>query len=510
MTHAKLHSRYQPQAEADRYIGALAIRPDVDCCIFIEPGLGYLVQALQQRRPECRIAVLHADSSFREAEVLCPGVPAWYPDSGIGVQEFLESAIPDTAVVQIIEWKPSIAAVGEGCLALVRESAEFAKRAAASRRTGAAFGRRWLRNFFRNLAIVQETLLYRAMDTPVVITGSGPSLEAALPQIREHRDGLFVMAASSSLPALAAAGIVPDMIVSTDGGGWALLHLHACFRNQDVPVQSRLTAEKNRLTTPAVLMRPSLTATKNRLTVPITLASPTMLALGLTAAIPSQCAALPVLPISDGSLWQSIALNAVGIPSALVPQRGTVTASALELAMALSTGGIYLAGMDLAVSDIRSHARPYGFDHLFFGTASRLRPVYSQCFARSGDIRAGGSHDVYAAWFNSRLASWPERIFSLGGNHAALENALPTRSLEGGRGNDGNVFKAVAVPGSPQGRCDRAFEALADALGKEQYAATLAGELAPLLFPSHKEVSPGDIVEALRHIAARYRGQAGG
>ena len=504
MTHAKLHSRYQPQAEADRYIRALAIRPDADSFILIEPGLGYLVQALRQLRPECRIAVLHADSSFREAEVLCPDVPAWYPDSGTGVQEFLESAIPDTAVVQIIEWKPSIAAFGEGCLALVRESAEFAKRAAASRRTGAAFGRRWLRNFFRNLAIVQETLLYRTMDTPVVITGSGPSLEAALPQIREHRDGLFVMAASSSLPALAAAGIVPDMIVSTDGGGWALLHLHACFRSQDVPVQFRLTAEKNRLTTPAVLTWPSLTSVETKLTVPTTLA------LAFTAAIPSQCAAFPVLPISDGSLWQSIALNAVGIPSALIPQRGTVTASALELAMALSTGGIYLAGMDLAVSDIRSHARPYGFDHLFFGTASRLRPVYSQCFARSGDIRAGGSHDVYAAWFNSRLASWPRRIFSLGGNHAAFENALPARPLEGGKRNDDSVFKAVAVPGSPQGRCDRAFEALADALGKEQYAATLAGELAPLLFPSHKEVSAGEIVEALRCIAARYRGQAGG
>ncbi|MDR1858946.1 MAG: DUF115 domain-containing protein [Treponema sp.] len=470
---ARLHSRYQPQAEADRYMGALAIRPDAEYFIFIEPGLGYLIQALKRLRPESKAVVLHVGSGFREAQCLCPDVPAWYPDSGIGVQEFLGGEIPDTATVQIIEWKPSVGVFGDSCLRLARESAEFAKRAAASRRTGAAFGRRWLRNFFRNMELLREAVLYKAMNAPVVITGSGPGLEAALPQILLRREGLFVMAASSSVPALAAGGIVPDMVVSTDGGGWALLHLHACFRRQDLP-------------------------------------RPALLALGLTAAIPSQCSAVPILPISDGSLWQSIALNAAGIPSALVPQRGTVTATALELAMALSDGGIFLAGMDLSLSDIRSHARPYGFDHIFFGSASRFRPVYSQYFARSSDIRAGGSHEVYAAWFNSRLSAWPRRIYSLGGNHVVFEKGLPTKPLEAGGRSGGGVFKAVAVQSPPQSRRRLAFEALAAALGEERYSATLAGELAPLLFPAQKQASAAEITEALRDIAARYGGLAGG
>jgi hypothetical protein len=141
----KLHSRYQPQAEADRYIAALNIRQGVDYFILVEPGLGFLIQALKNIHPESKTVILHADNCFRDAH--SPQVPAWYPDSEISVQEFLEKEIPEAATIQIIEWKPAIRVFGDFCLALVRESADFIRRAAASRRTGAAFGRKWVRNF---------------------------------------------------------------------------------------------------------------------------------------------------------------------------------------------------------------------------------------------------------------------------------------------------------------------------------------------------------------------------
>ncbi|MDR0456714.1 MAG: DUF115 domain-containing protein [Treponema sp.] len=465
---SQLHSRYQPQLEADRYIEALNLRHDMEYFILIEPGLGYLIPSVQKHHPESKIIVLHADSGFRETEGRCPDVPMWFPDSGTGVQEFLEEKIPETASVRIIEWRPSLRIFGDKCLELVRESTEFIKRSEASRRTGAVFGRRWVRNFFRNTALLNRTILYRTMDTPIVITGSGPSLEAALPQIRAVRERVFVMAASSSLPALAAGGIAPDMVISTDGGGWALLHLHACFRGEETP----------------------------------------MLACTLSAAIPSQCSAIPLLPLNDGTVWQSMALRSLGIPSALIPQRGTVTASALELALLLSSGSIFLAGMDLAIPDIRSHARPYGFDYLFWGAASRLRPLYSQHFIRSCEIRAGGSHDVYAAWFKTRIASLSARIFSLGGNHAVLGNSLSQINTGGGRGGYKNFdhFKIMTLNGSAAERCNCAAETLIAALDDPQYAALLSGELAPLLFPLRTGVPAGEIAEELRSIAGRKHG----
>ena len=479
---AKLHSRYHPQAEAERYVTALELKPGVDYFIVIEPGLGYLVHALKKEHPESKAVVLHSDSCFRTSQEAL--LPTWYPDSAISVQEFLENEIPETASVHIIEWKPSVRVFGDSCLTLVRESAAFIKRAAASRRTGAAFGRKWLRNFFRNLTLLRDTVLYRAMEMPIVITGSGPSLESALPQILSCREGLFIIAASSSVMALSAGGIAPDMVCSTDGGGWALLHLHACFRGSAAPM------------TAAPMTAAPMTAAP-------------MLAMALTAAIPSQCSALPILPMSDGSLWQSMALSAAGIPSVVIPQRGTVTASALELAMALTSGNIFLAGMDLSVRDIQSHSRPYGFDHLFSGSASRFRPVYSQLFARSSDIRAGGSHDVYAAWFNSRLSSWPNRIFPLGGIHESLESRLPRLSLAtaGARRTSG-VFKAQAAKSAPHRK--QALLALTTALEEGQYAEALSDELRPLLFPSQPQASAKEIADALQDTTKKLWGEASG
>jgi hypothetical protein len=479
----RLHSRYGPQAEAARYIEALNPADDIDCFILIEPGRGYLIPALQKYRPAAKIVVLHVDSGFRETEALYPGVPMWFSDSGTTVQEFLEDNISEKFSTRIIEWRPSLNVYGESCLELVRESTAFIKRADASRKTVAAFGRRWVRNFFRNLSLLRNVVKYRPLNIPVVITGSGPSLESALPKIVAAREGVFILAASSSLPALAAYGIVPDMVISTDGGGWALLHLRACFRMGGM--------SSSKMSTPIM--------------------APPLLALTLSAALPSQCSAMPMLLMNDGTVWQSMALHSVGIPSAIVPQRGTVTASALELAAILGASSIFLAGIDLSIRDINSHVRPYGFDYLFFGTASRLRPEYSQRFIRSSEIRAGGSHNVYAAWFKKRIASgiytaWSGRLFSLGGNHPAFN--CPKMPLTGKK-RGGDPFKIITINGSPAQRCKKAVETLIAALNNPKYAIALTGELAPLLFPLNPEVLPEEVAQSLQDIARRYWGDHG-
>jgi hypothetical protein len=322
-------------------------------------------------------------------------------------------------------------------------------------------------------------------------------LEKALPQIRSAGDGIFIIAASSSLPALQAGGVTPDMVIGTDGGGWALTHLYSFFRSQS----------------------------KNF----------TTLALSLCAAVPSQCTDIPLLLLNDGSLWQSIALNAVGLPSVTIPQRGTVTASALDLAMILTAGGIFLAGMDLSVTDIKSHARPNGFDYLLYGCASRTLPVYSQTFKRSSDIKSGKSLEIYAEWFKSRIAAFPDRIFSLGGNHEVFENSLPKKPLiETGSKNltteytektlflcetlcssvvKYSSFKVVPANGSAQGRVKQAADALQASLNDPKFSTTLTDELAPLLYPSvdniaeNKTAVATEIAKFLCDTAERYGGK---
>jgi hypothetical protein len=218
------------------------------------------------------------------------------------------------------------------------------------------------------------------------------------------------------------------------------------------------------------------------------------------------------MALDDGSLWQRMILRGLGIPSLTIPQRGTVSAAALDLALALSSGNIFIAGVDLSLRDIRTHVRPYGFDPLFWEKASRFTPFYSQMFSRAGGIRRGGSHRIYASWFTGQAASWPDRIFSLGNNHEVfqtLKSWNPKRGEELKKGETvsgkGCFGEAAPAPGGIQAAWG--VKILIRALSAPALAETLEGELSPLLFPGRKTVPPQELAEAVLAVARPYLGE---
>ncbi|MCL2206346.1 MAG: DUF115 domain-containing protein [Treponema sp.] len=396
-----LHSRYNPQAEADRFINSLSnslsLGEKTRFFILIEPGLGYMVAPLKKKVPGAKIVALHAqahESALSKESGIQPPDSFWYPEMGISLQDFLEREIPDTLAseIRILEWRPALAVYGGEYLALIEKSAEFIKRIDASARTFNAFGKRWFRNFFKNLHIMRTVLRPPPLSIPLVVAGSGPSLEDTIPIFKEgaKNDEVFVLAASSSYAALAAAGVRPQMTITTDGGQWALFHLFECFRSSAFSENS--PGEK----------------------APV-------LAVLLTAALPSQCAGVPILPVSDGSLWQTLVLKEMNIPFVTLPQRGTVSASALDLAFTLTSGDIFIAGLDLDFKNIRCHARPYAFDRFLEESAFRLSPVHSQAFKRTRLLKAGGSYGIYAAWFKNQMRAYPRRLYSLGKNNEVFD-----------------------------------------------------------------------------------------
>lgn len=473
---AALHSRYDPRGEAERYINALNPDKETQYFILIEPGQGYLVPVLQEKYPEARIIALHVDRAFKRAAKE-PETAAWFFGDEPGVQQFLEQQIPDTEArsVRIIEWRPGIGVYGKKYLWLLSEAAAFIKRIDANKRTTRQFGKRWLGNFFRNLELLRVLARPKALEGPLLVTGSGPSLEENLPLIAglKKTGPLFVLAASSSVKALVQGGIIPDMLISADGGGWALIHLYECFRRKK-----------------AGDFRP-------------------LLAANLCAALPSQCSTLPILALNDGSLWQTLVFTGLGIPSLALPQRGTVSASALDLALLLSPGNIFLTGMDFSVQDIKTHARPYGFDPLFWGQSSRFTPFYSQIFRRAGEINRGESLKIYAAWFHKHLAAWPDRIFSLGNNSPVFQSLKPWNHPGGGLLNRPEKrpppYGKLWETASPAGiSASRGVKILAEALSVPSLAESLTGELAPLLFPDRNHVPAGELAEELTALARPY------
>jgi hypothetical protein len=461
-----LHSRYNPLGEAEKYINALELGEGLRFFILLEPGLGYCTAPLRKRFPKAKIIALHSSGFFpREELPLLQEFRAdaeWAPGRGPDLQDFLEGEIPDieASSIRIIEWRPALRIYGASYLRLLAETAEFIKRISANRRTLKGFGRRWLRNVFRNLHILGRTFSFSPGSLPVVVAGAGPGLEESIPLMaeRKKRGPLFVLAASSSVSALLAGNIVPDMIISTDGGSWARFHLYPAVRH--IPP------------------------------VPLTAA--------LTAALPSQCSAMPVLPLCDGSLWQRLILRKLSIPFVSLPQRGTVTASALDLAFSLTRGNVLLSGMDLAHRDIRTHARPYGLDRFQEEAATRLCPRYSQAFVRARGIAAGGNYGIYAAWFKKQLASYPKRLFSLGRN-----NPVFPPDAEGDSGSSVPVRLGYADAPRKTGDLRPLLSLI---LGAPETAETLRGELGPLLFPEKPDPTPKEVEEALLAIARPAHG----
>ena len=316
----------------------------------------------------------------------------------------------------------------------------------AGKRTTAHFGRKWIRNFFKNLKLLNKTLVYRQSSLPVIVTGSGPGLEQALPIIAKIQEYCIIIAASSSVQALSLHGIKPDLTITTDGGNWALKHLHSYTRTPD-------------------------------LYVPV--------AVNLSASLLSQLKSYAFLIINDNSFWQNIVLHELGLPSVIIPQRGTVTATALDLALLLSNANIYLAGMDFSNNDIRTHVKPYAFDNLFYGQANRLIPFYSVCFNRSFLLNEGGSMDIYSAWFKDKNISLAKRVYSLT-DHKIFDTMIP--QFDKSKKNTEEIFNIVKTNGNPDQFCQRGVNALLSALKDKKYSEQLKQELKALL-PSDQSIS---------------------
>ena len=453
-----LHSRYNPSGEAERYLDSLDLGPDIRFFILIEPGMGYLVAPLRLKFPKSKIISLHAKGA--PEKVLNENRPDafWHTGTSKSLRDFLEQEINDTEarLIKIIEWRPAMAIFKEAYLFLLSESLEFLKQADASARTLKQFGQKWFKNFFKNLIISTELFYPIPFSFPIIITGAGPSLEETIPLIRKERNNLLLMGVSSSVAALKAGGLEPDIIVSSDGGNWALLHLYECIRGK----------EKAKF------------------------------AITLNAALPSQCNNSSFLLISDGSLWQELILRRLGLPFIVLPERGTVSAAALDLAFALTDDMVFLTGVDLSHKDIQTHARPYSFDRIWEEKAGRFLPAYSQVFTRSGLIRTGGSNDIYASWFNRQLAAYPKRLFSLGANNPVFQ-AHKTSTFNSKKGEKNKpIWKTFSV-NFQNNSIKEVILYLNSALKNPLYTTKLTEELSPLIIPGKTHASKEELSESI-------------
>ncbi|MDR2445396.1 MAG: DUF115 domain-containing protein [Spirochaetaceae bacterium] len=460
-----IHSRYNPLTEAERYIVSLNLKANIQYIILVECGLCYLILPLRKKFPGAKIISLHA-SAFYRGKSAAPPDAEWLPGSPLNRGLFLENEIDDTESdkIKIIEWRPAADVYGEKYLNLIKDITTFVKRVDANKRTRSAFGRRWVKNVIKNCFLFNSatgmTLLTHC-DSDCIVAGAGPGLENAYGAIRRLvKGGALLIAVSSAVSALFHAGLRPDIIVACDGGNWALLHLFEVVR---------LFSKKGGRD---VLPSPAL-------------------AFNLSAALPSWCNVFNLLPFSDGTLFQNLVQKCFDMPPLSFPQRGTVGASALDLAFYVSGGTIYTAGIDFSHNDIRTHAKPYAFDKILFGTSNRMRPFYSLQFERAEMINSSGANRIYAEWFAAQ--NYRRKVYS-------VTDYTVIAGSGGGKNSVVKHFKKSSV----KNPVTRLITVLINALGSPEAGGKLTEELSGLLL-NGPPAAGSSLQKELLRIGLKYR-----
>jgi hypothetical protein len=374
-----LHSTRDPLREARRFLDE-RLKADPSGFIVLGSCLGYIESAIEERFPALPRYSIQYDDAFRGREVDSVN-EAWYPGSSEGLESFLLKRLDpaDLDGLDILDWPPAAQAYPEQaarCLASVKKAVLIMNGSANALQ---AFGPVCILNAARSAAFGRNYMKLKpaSLSNAIVIAASGPSLEDSLPELHENRSSYFLVALSSAARALAHSGIRPDLIVSSDPGYWAGLHLSG-LPWSDVPLAFPLSAR-----------------------VPLDILE-----------------SWPLVAIQGGNGFEASLAASLSLPAMALPESGTVAATALDLALRISCGPVAFCGLDLSSLDIRSHCRPHAFDHFIQGAAFRLSPAYSTAFAREAGSEKKGRYRIspqlstYAAYF-ARVARREERICAL-------------------------------------------------------------------------------------------------
>ena len=360
----RIHSAYDPKRESRRFLaGRLNDFRRGATVVIVGAGLGYLDQELKFQRPDLTILACHLLPELSSSISESPGILRWNPAQG-DVGRFILSHVGelDLPGLRVLEWEPSIRAAPEAAAAVTSALAAIIRRHSGNISATAVFGRRWLKNTLRNYAEIEYLAEPRRQSGTTVIAAAGPSLEDALPTLARERTHFHLWALPSAVKSLAAAGIRPDIIFSTDPGFWARLHW-------------RYFEER------------------------------CMVAMPFCSA-PPPVRPRGILLIREGALGESDLLGDTLWPAVHVPRAGSVAITAVEAWKRMADGPLVLAGLDFAWRDLTSHARPHTFDGWLAGFDSRVKPALSTAWEqalitaprRIGAYRSGSSLMTYRDW----------------------------------------------------------------------------------------------------------------
>ena len=262
------------------------------------------------------------------------------------------------------------------------------------------FGKRWVRNLSCNVNCIRDLpgvnrLSGLAAGFPVFLAAAGPGLDQIASLLPDIAQRCVVIAVDTSLRFLLKHGVSPDFVVVVDPQFWNSRHLDRC-----VTGNARLVAES--AVYPPVLR----------------------------------------LPFKEKYLCGSQFPLGSFIEKRVEPKGelgagGSVATTAWDFARILGAQEIWIAGLDLAFPENKTHFRGALFEEKSLAESSRMNPAEAWHFrtlqgglpfkaqAANGHVLTDRRLSLYATWFEGRF-----REFSVIRNYSLSSGGLAIAGLE--------------------------------------------------------------------------------
>ena len=364
-----LHSNYAPSKEAQRFVENLKFPFTPSIIIILEPGLCYAADFIRKKMPEVKIGGIRYTTDFSDYDKKLDFVINYSQDN---FRTSLENILSEEQLLSafFISWPASAQIFSDIEKNVWNDIKEVMERAKTLLITRQYFEKKWLINSCRFISSIKNIVkLDNKIEKDCLIISSGPSLRPFISIIKNCRNNFFIICLSSAISVCQKEEIIPDLLMTTDGGYWAGEHLKHIFKNIPLALPAEAYCSSHILSTQKIL---------------------------------------PLI-YSDG--FSKDLTKASGIESLNVIRNGTVSGTALLFAAEHCTKNIYMCGLDLASQTGFQHTQPNELENNSSSKDNRLK-------TKEGRLTVSGffnsSLEIYRQWFcSTNLELKNRKVFRL-------------------------------------------------------------------------------------------------
>lgn len=353
-----LHSTYNPEMEAQRFVNNIECNFIPEFILITEPGLSYCVPFLKEKFSSSKIICIRYIKGFEKYNSSFYAVINYWEHKD-NFEAYLFNLFGEEKIFKtlFLKWDASSKAFSETDTIVwnvIKKNLQTGKTLLVTREY---FEKKWFINSVKNLNNLSTDIYYPdKTDKPVLIIASGPSLKPLLKQLSEIRNNFYIICLSSAISIMNYYKIIPDLYLSTDGGYWAGQHLKKITVNNKVPLALPLEA-----------YCPSKTLKSNR-----------------------------IIPLNYGDGLSSLLINKLQLQTFPAERNGTVSGTALKLAFQLTDKPVYFTGLDLHSTPDFSHTNP---NEIEINNSLKDFRLNSKEKRTSRNVLGSASLDIYRDWF---------------------------------------------------------------------------------------------------------------